>query len=72
MWNYRDKHEVEQRKKEARKTGLWDICDFIINYEKHKTKKAYDANNGDYDGEVYELLYLKGNGNYIVITECAE
>ena len=38
-----------------------------------KQKEDYEADDeGGYDGEVYELLYLKGNGNYIVITECAE
>lgn len=65
---YRDKHEVEQRRKEAKATGLWDMCDFIINYEKYETKEDYEAKAGGYDGEVYELRYLKGNGNYIVIT----
>lgn len=69
---YKDKHEIKYRKKEAKETGLWDICDFIINYEKYETKEDYDTNNGSYNGEIYELLYLKGNGNYIVITGCAE
>ena len=41
-------------------------------YEKYATLEDYNMNDGGYDGEVYELLYLKGNGNYIVITECAE
>lgn len=48
------------------------MCDFIINYEKYKTKKDYETNEGGYDGEVHELLYLKGNGDYIVITGCEE
>ena len=69
---YKDKQEVEYRKKEAKETGLWDICDFIINYEKYETKEDYESNEGGYDGEVYELLYLKGNGGYIVITGCTE
>lgn len=69
---HKDKHEIEYRKKEARTTGLWDMCDFIINYEKYKIKEDYDASEGGYDGEVYELQYLKGNGSYIVITGCAE
>lgn len=69
---YKDKHEIEYRKKEAKETGLWDMCDFIINYEKYETEEDYKANDGGYDGEVHELLYLKGNGNYIVITSCAE
>lgn len=69
---YKDKHEVDYRKKEAKRTGLWDMCDYIINYEKYNTKEAYMSNAGGYDGEVRELLYLKGNGNYIVITGCAE
>ena len=69
---YKDANEVKYRKKEAKKTGLWNMCDFIINYEKCKTKEEYDAQDGGYDGEIYELLYLKGNGNYIVITGCAE
>ena len=53
-------------------TGLYDMCDYIINYEKYNTLDGYKQNNGGYDGEVYELLYLKGNGNYIVITNIAE
>lgn len=69
---HKDKEEIRYRKEEAQKTGLWNICDFIINYEKYNTKENYEENNGGYDGEVYELLYLKGNGNYIVITGCAE
>lgn len=36
---YEDKHELESRKKFAKETGFWDMCDFIINYEKYKTKK---------------------------------
>ena len=66
------KDGIESRKKFAKETGFWNMCDFIINYEKYETKEDYEADNGGYDGEVYELLYLKGNGNYIVITECAE
>lgn len=69
---YKDKHEVEYRKKEAKEFGLWGMCDYIINYEKYETLEDYNMNDGGYDGEVYELLYLKGNGNYIVITDCAE
>lgn len=69
---YKDKHEVEYRKKEAKEFGLWSMCDYIINYEKYETLEDYNMNDGGYDGEVYELLYLKGNGNYIVITGCAE
>ena len=69
---YKDKHEVEYRKKEAKMTGLWHMCDYIINYEKYKTKEDYMSDTWGYDGEVHELLYLKGNGNYIVITDCAE
>lgn len=70
--NYEDKHEVKSRKKFAKETGFWGMCDFIINYEKYETKEDYEENTGGYDGEVYELQYLKGNGNYIVITGCAE
>ena len=69
---HKDKHEIEYKKEIAKESGLWDICDFIINYEKYETKEDYEANDGGYDGEVYELLYLKGNGNYSVITGCAE
>lgn len=69
---HKDKNEIEYRTKEAMKTGLYDICDYIINYEKYNTLDDYKLNNGGYDGEVYELLYLKGNGNYIVITNIAE
>ena len=39
---------------------------------KYETKEDYETNDGGYDGEVYELLYLKGNGPYIVITGCSE
>ena len=62
----------KQRKQEAKETGFWDMCDFVINYEKYETKEDYETNDGGYDGEVYELLYLKGNGPYIVITGCSE
>ena len=70
--NYKDKSKIAHRKRVAKESGLWNMCDFIINYEKYETKEDYEADDGGYDGEVYELLYLKGNGNYIVITECAE
>ena len=66
---HKDKEEVTHRKTEAKETGFWEMCDYIINYEKYQTKEAYKFNEGGYDGEVHELLYLKGNGNYIVITE---
>ena len=69
---YQDEHEVNYRRKEAGISKLWSMCDYIINYEKYKTKEKYNENNGGYDGEVYELLYLMGNGNYIVITDCSE
>lgn len=69
---YKDKNEIKYRKEEAKNTGFWDMCDFIINYEKYETKEDYEANDGNHDSEVYKLLYLKGNGNYIVITGCAE
>ncbi len=69
---YKDKQEVDHRKQEAKETGFWDMCDFVINYEKYETKEDYETNDGGYDGEVYELLYLKGNGPYIVITGCSE
>ena len=51
---------------------MTSMLDYIINYEKYETKEDYDKHDGGYDGEVYELLYLKGNGNYIVITAVAE
>lgn len=66
------KEEVKYRKKMGEENGFWFMCDYIINYEKYKTKEDYEANNGGYDGEVYELNYLKGNGNYIVITGADE
>ena len=69
---YKDKQEVDHRKQEAKETGFWDMCDFVINYVKYETKEDYETNDGGYDGEVYELLYLKGNGPYIVITGCSE
>lgn len=69
---YHDKDEIEYRNKYAKETSLWNTCDFIINYEKYKTNEEYIRNLGGYDGQVYELLYLKGNGNYIIITGCSE
>ena len=69
---FQEEREIEYRNKEAEKTGLWEMCDYVINYEKYETRKDYEANNGGYDGNVYELFYLKGNGNYIVITGCSE
>lgn len=67
---YQDAHEVKYRESCAKETECWDICDFIINYELYETKEDYDENGGGYDGEVHELLYLKGNGDYIVIVDC--
>ena len=43
---YEDKHELESRKKFAKETGFWDMCDFIINYEKYK------KNNHNYKRKV--------------------
>lgn len=60
VWSH--KHKEEDR----------ENIDYIINYELYKTPedKATCANgNGGFDGEVHELFYLKGNGEYIVITE---
>lgn len=45
------------------------LLDFIINYEIYDTFEEYCENNGGVDGEVYEMRYLKGNGNYIVILD---
>ena len=59
-WSH--KHKEEKR----------EDTDFIINYELYETEedKATECDgNGGYDGEVHELFYLKGNGQYIVITE---
>lgn len=72
---YKDKDEIAYRKQEVKSIGdedMTSILDYIINYEKYETKEDYDTHGGGYDGEVYELLYLKGNGNYIVITAVAE
>lgn len=70
-----DKDEIIFRNREVKGVGNKDmtsILDYIINYEKYETKEDYEKQEGGYDGEVYELLYLKGNGNYIVITGIAE
>ena len=56
---YSHKHEEEQR----------DNCDYIINYELYEDEQSLINCNGGYDAEVHELFYLKGNGDYIVITE---
>lgn len=72
---YKNKDEIAYRKQEVKSIGdedMTSILDYIINYEKYETKEDYDIHGGGYDGEVYELLYLKGNGNYIVITAVAE
>ena len=68
---YKDKCEIAYRKKNI---NTWNdiaatvMLDYVINYEKYKTKEAYDENEGGYDGQVHELHYLKGNGKYIIIT----
>ena len=72
---YKDKNEIAYRRAEIKSLedkDMTSILDYIINYEKYETKEDYDEHSGGYDGEVYELLYLKGNGNYIVITQIAE
>ena len=72
---YKDKNEIAHRKEEVksiRDEHMTSILDYIINYEKYETKEEYDLHDGGFDGEVYELLYLKGNGNYIVITGVSE
>lgn len=56
IWSH--KHKEEKRE-----------TDFIINYELYETAEDWKKANGGYDGEVHEIFYLKGNGNYIVITE---
>ena len=59
-WSH--KYQEEQR----------EDADYIINYELYLTaedKKTEGNGNGGVDGEVHELFYLKGNGDYIVITE---
>ena len=57
IWSHR--HKEEKRR-----------MDYIINYELYETKEDRDDKfKGGMDGEVHELYYLKGNGNYIVITE---
>ena len=72
---YKEKSEIAYRREEVKSLedeNMTSILDYIINYEKYETKEDYDEHGGGYDGEVYELLYLKGNGNYIVITGVAE
>lgn len=44
-----------------------EILDWVINYELYQTLKDKNADVGGFDGEVYELHYLVGNGDYIVI-----
>ena len=39
--NYKDKSEIAHRKRVAKESGLWNMCDFIINYEKYETKRQY-------------------------------
>ena len=39
--NYKDKSEIAHRKRVAKESGLWNMCDFIINYEKYETKEDY-------------------------------
>ena len=68
----KDDEEIEYRKKLTKQDHFFERLDYIINYEKYTTYEDYDENKGGYDGEVHELLYLKGNGNYIVITGCNE
>lgn len=53
------KEEAKYRKRMGEENGFWFMCDYIINYEKYKTKEDYEANNGGYDGEVYEHHYFK-------------
>jgi hypothetical protein len=69
---HKNTHEVNYRKEQAKEIGIWNICDYIINYEIYDTEEEYRKNAGGVDGEVHELLYLKGNGDYIVITDCEE
>lgn len=68
---YQDREEVKYRKAEFNETKDLDyshMLDYIINYELYKSKEDYEEHDGGYDGQVHELHYLKGNGNYIVIT----
>ena len=68
----KDDEEIEYRKKLTKQDHFFERLDYIINYEKYASCEDYDECQGGYDGEVYELLYLKGNGNYIVITGVSE
>lgn len=61
VWSHKYQSEEEHRE-----------SDFVINYELYETEKDRDTERnglGGFDGEVHELFYLKGNGDYIVITE---
>lgn len=67
---YQEKEEMKSRRKivyEDNNGDLTAILDYVINYEIYEDKESYDDNRGGEDGEVYELHYLKGNGEYIVI-----
>lgn len=68
----KDTEEIEYRKKLTKEDGFFERLDYIINYEKYEGYEDYTEHQGGYDGQVHELLYLKGNGNYIVITEIDE
>lgn len=66
---YKDKEEIKYRKQCVKNEEADDdILDYVINYELYETKEDYDEHSGGYDGEVYELHYLKTNGNSIYIT----
>lgn len=67
---YQDKEEIKYRKAEAKGSiAMTTNLDYVINFEIYDTEENYNKNEGGYDGEVHELHYLKGNGNYIVITD---
>lgn len=65
---YRDAEELKYRMKNCNNINDTYNLDYVINYELYRTKEDYDNHNGGFDGEVHELHYFKGNGNYIIIV----
>ena len=67
---YQCKEEVEYRKQLICNAYDTVSLDYVINYETYSQREEYDTcnnDNGGDDGEVYELHYFIGNGNYILV-----
>ena len=61
---YFDVEELISRIETANETDCWDLCDYVINFAIYYSKKSYESGKGN----IYELLYLTGNADYIVVT----